>query len=301
MISYHGAFDPTNIVARGPYARVVIQRTHRQPVVVWFRVPGIHHRRTAYPAERLHGVRRRAIARQQFLAPNKSKRRLGNGQPRPKAVPCDLRTSSSDNRAMRRPDRRSRIDPPHRHPPVSMPGLDNRRAAAYDAGVRRTRGLDKKDMCLFFRDGRCSTPFGTTNTSPGPSETFPSHLDRDATLEDEKEIVGFIVLVPDKFTLDLDDHEVVTVELPHVRGCQCPQRSKLLARLIGYASGRRQTDASLLRAFGDARHLRVVLAVRTPVGLGVDAVEIELDGESVRILHEHLEEMELRQVALARR
>jgi hypothetical protein len=40
-------------------------------------------------------------------------------------------------------------------------------------------------------------------------------LDREPSLEHEEEIVRVVVLVPYELALDLDDHEVVTVELTH--------------------------------------------------------------------------------------
>ena len=55
-----------------------------------------------------------------------------------------------------------------------------------------------------------------------------------------------------------------------------------------------------LNGLRHARHLGVVLGARAPVRLLVDAEEVELDGESVRILDEHLVELELREVAVAR-
>jgi hypothetical protein len=40
-----------------------------------------------------------------------------------------------------------------------------------------------------------------------------SHLYCDAPLEYQKKVVRFIVLVPDEWTFDFDDHEIVAVEL----------------------------------------------------------------------------------------
>jgi len=40
-----------------------------------------------------------------------------------------------------------------------------------------------------------------------------SQLDIEHALEDEKEVIGVIVLVPDKFTLHFHDHDVAIVEL----------------------------------------------------------------------------------------
>ncbi len=39
-----------------------------------------------------------------------------------------------------------------------------------------------------------------------------SQLNSDMPSENQKEIVGIVVLVPNEFPLDLHDHEVVTVE-----------------------------------------------------------------------------------------
>ena len=40
-----------------------------------------------------------------------------------------------------------------------------------------------------------------------------AHLDGDPAFEDQEEVVGFVVLVPDERPLHLHHHEVVTVEL----------------------------------------------------------------------------------------
>ena len=45
---------------------------------------------------------------------------------------------------------------------------------------------------------------------------------RDATLQDQEEIVSVVVVVPDELALDLDNHHVVAVELGNRgRGAQC--------------------------------------------------------------------------------
>jgi hypothetical protein len=40
-----------------------------------------------------------------------------------------------------------------------------------------------------------------------------THPNRDSPAQHQKEIIGVVVFVPDELALDLDDHEVVTIEL----------------------------------------------------------------------------------------
>ena len=42
------------------------------------------------------------------------------------------------------------------------------------AGVRRPARLDQEDVRLLCATGQCSTPRGTTKSSPSPSSTSPS-------------------------------------------------------------------------------------------------------------------------------
>ena len=44
------------------------------------------------------------------------------------------------------------------------------------------------------------------------SNSAVSQLNSDLSDENQKEVVGIVVLVPNEFALELDDHEVVTVE-----------------------------------------------------------------------------------------
>ena len=41
------------------------------------------------------------------------------------------------------------------------------------------------------------------------------HLDVDFALQDEEEVVGIVVFVPDKLTQHFDDHHVMAVALGH--------------------------------------------------------------------------------------
>jgi len=61
-----------------------------------------------------------------------------------------------------------------------------------------------------------------------------AHADGDATFENEEEIIRVVVRVPDEFTLDLDDHEIVTVELAHdARLPVTVERSELFRKIDG--------------------------------------------------------------------
>ena len=79
--------------------------------------------------------------------------------------------------------------------------------------IGRCRSARSGRMCTSSSaTGRCSTPFGTMNISPVPSVTVRSRSSMpQGALEDEKEIVGVVVLVPDERALELGDHDVVAV------------------------------------------------------------------------------------------
>jgi hypothetical protein len=82
-------------------------------------------------------------------------------------------------------------------------------------------------MGLFFSDRPVLNSLGHyeyfTWTKP---YSAVSQLNSDMSNENQKEVVGIVVLVPNKFPLDLHDHEVVTVEatddarLPIFRECR---------------------------------------------------------------------------------
>jgi hypothetical protein len=60
-------------------------------------------------------------------------------------------------------------------------------------------------------------------------------LNVDAPAEDQKEVISIVVLVPDKLTLDFDNHEVMSVELTNDPGlpvlCKCRQ---LVGKVYGF-------------------------------------------------------------------
>jgi len=51
-----------------------------------------------------------------------------------------------------------------------------------------------------------------------PRGSISTHLDVDAPLDNQEEIIGIVVFVPNELALHLDDHQVVAVELPHHTG-----------------------------------------------------------------------------------
>lgn len=69
-------------------------------------------------------------------------------------------------------------------------------------------------MRLLVGDGAMLNPAWDHEEIPRPERDVPvAHLDRDATLEDEKEVVRLVVGVPDELALHLDDKKIVAVEL----------------------------------------------------------------------------------------
>ncbi len=60
----------------------------------------------------------------------------------------------------------------------------------------------------------CSTPFGTTYSSPGRSLTDPSRTpDLHLSTQDEESFIRGLVHVPDEIALQLHDLELVVIEL----------------------------------------------------------------------------------------
>ena len=71
-------------------------------------------------------------------------------------------------------------------------------------------------MDFFVSDGAVFDAFGHDEHLAGvEGDGSVSELDVEAALEDEEEVVGVVVLVPDKFTFDFDDHDVGRIELGH--------------------------------------------------------------------------------------
>lgn len=84
------------------------------------------------------------------------------------------------------------------------------------AGIRCSRWLDQKQMCLIFGYGAMLDPLGDNEQFTWTQGHITlAHADGDSALEYEEEIIRVVVRVPDELTLDLDDHEVVTIELAH--------------------------------------------------------------------------------------
>jgi hypothetical protein len=93
--------------------------------------------------------------------------------------------------------------------------------------IRRSAGFDEKNMGLVLSDRpvlnalRHHEYFAWTKPYSAVSQ-----LNSDMSNENQKEVVGIVVLVPNEFALDLHDHEVVTVEatddarLPIFRECR---------------------------------------------------------------------------------
>ncbi len=82
------------------------------------------------------------------------------------------------------------------------------------AGVDGVPGLDEQHLGLFFGvRAVLDAPRGTDEISPGSSSTSRSRRsDRQASAEDQNEVVGLVVLVPYEGTLDLDHLQFVVVD-----------------------------------------------------------------------------------------
>ncbi len=79
--------------------------------------------------------------------------------------------------------------------------------------IRRSARFNEKNMGLVFSDRSVLYALGHYKyfawTKPNSAV---SQLNSDMPNENQKEIVGIVVLVPNEFALDLHDHEVVAVE-----------------------------------------------------------------------------------------
>jgi hypothetical protein len=82
-------------------------------------------------------------------------------------------------------------------------------------GIRRSARFNEKNMGLLLRDRSVLHALGHyeyfawTNPNRAVAQ-LNSHMPG----EDQKQIVGIFVFVPNEFALDLHDHEVMSVEAP---------------------------------------------------------------------------------------
>jgi hypothetical protein len=103
-------------------------------------------------------------------------------------------------------------------------------------GVWRALRLDEKNMSFFICDGTMLDAFGHYKYfSRAQRDGSVSQLNGDAAAQHKKKIVRVIMLVPDKFALHFDDHEVMAVELPHDAGSPiiC-KRGQLVGQVYGF-------------------------------------------------------------------
>src|ERR1700730_10682504 len=88
-----------------------------------------------------------------------------------------------------------------------------RRSGFGVAGVGRSGRLDQQQVRLVSCDGTVLDTFGYDEHLPrSKRHRSISQLDIEHALEDEKEVIGVVVLVPDKFSFHLHDHDVAIVE-----------------------------------------------------------------------------------------
>jgi hypothetical protein len=79
--------------------------------------------------------------------------------------------------------------------------------------VRGALGLDEKDVRFLFGHRAMLDSLGDHEYFARPEgDHFLSKLNADAAAENKKEIVGVVMLVPDKFAFHLDYHQVMSVE-----------------------------------------------------------------------------------------
>jgi hypothetical protein len=82
------------------------------------------------------------------------------------------------------------------------------------SGIWRSLRLDEKNMRFIFGDGTMFNALGNYKYFAGTQcDGSVSQLNVDASAEDQKEVVGFLVLMPNELTLHFDNHEVMSVEL----------------------------------------------------------------------------------------
>jgi hypothetical protein len=95
-----------------------------------------------------------------------------------------------------------------------------------------------------------------------PGRVRPRHpeFDADAAAEYKEKIVGVLVLVPDEFTFQLDDHQIVAVELSDDAGLPVVRkRESLSVRLIACIVMIRSKPAVPRRGHDNASRLRCIL------------------------------------------
>ncbi len=82
--------------------------------------------------------------------------------------------------------------------------------------VWRAGGFNQQEMHFLVRRGPMLYTFGNDEQLAW-SECYitVSHLNSEAALEDQKKIVGVVVLMPNELALYLYDHDVVAIKLRH--------------------------------------------------------------------------------------
>src|SRR5262249_12793080 len=81
-------------------------------------------------------------------------------------------------------------------------------------GVQCAHGFKEKNVDLIGGNGVVLNPLWNDEELPRrKSDLAIAELDHQATLEDEEQLVGVLMTVPDEFTLELRDLHVLTVEL----------------------------------------------------------------------------------------
>jgi hypothetical protein len=108
------------------------------------------------------------------------------------------------------------------------------------AGVRRAGWFNEQDVRFLFGHGAMfDVPGHYEHLAGAQGDAAVPHLNGQAALEYEEEVVGVVVLVPDKLAFDLDDHEVMPVELTD--GSRLPvlrERRKFFRQVDGFHDGR---------------------------------------------------------------
>ena len=74
--------------------------------------------------------------------------------------------------------------------------------------------LDEQKMRFLLRHRAMFDPFGDdAQLTRTKGYITLAHADGDAALENDEELVRVVVRMPDELTLDLDNHEIMTIEL----------------------------------------------------------------------------------------
>ena len=86
-------------------------------------------------------------------------------------------------------------------------------------GVGRPGGFDQQQVHFFFSYRAVLHPLGHDEQLSRLQMNVPiPQLNDEVPLQHQEEIIRFVVLVPCKLALQLDHHEVMTVELAHRSG-----------------------------------------------------------------------------------